>query len=163
MEDGVAESNEQTELVSEGVDEGGEERRGENKRKEVDQEEIGGRKKIAKPDQTKPGEERREAGDYGTPRQEQGVGCYSGGTLQKGDRGTREERATGRYLHYSLPTPVDGKVQPVQTAAIHRRGPLRVPLRGPGGNGAGQRKGVPLISMERNLLGRELLGVDSIT
>lgn len=45
MEDGVAESNEQTELVSEGVDEGGEERRGENKRKEVDQEEIGGRKK----------------------------------------------------------------------------------------------------------------------
>jgi hypothetical protein len=28
MEDGVAESNEQTELVSEGVDEGGEERRG---------------------------------------------------------------------------------------------------------------------------------------
>jgi hypothetical protein len=59
MEDGVAESNEQTELVSEGVDEGEKKGGGENKRKEVDQEEIGGRKKIAKPDQTRPGQERR--------------------------------------------------------------------------------------------------------
>lgn len=74
MEDGVAESNEQTELVSEGVDEGEKKGGGENKRKEVDKEEIGGRKKIAKPDQTRPGEERREAGDYGTTQPDKNKG-----------------------------------------------------------------------------------------
>jgi hypothetical protein len=68
--------------MSEGVDEG-EKKGGGNKRKEVDQEKIGGRKK--KRSQTRPGEERREQGIMDTG---QGVAIQD---LAKGDRGTREE------------------------------------------------------------------------
>jgi hypothetical protein len=74
--------------MSEGVDEG-EKKGGGNKRKEVDQEEIGGRKKKS---EARPGEERREQGIMDTG---QGVAVQD---LAKGDRGTREESTQGRSL-----------------------------------------------------------------
>lgn len=102
--------------MSEGVDEG-EKKGGGNKRKEVDQEEIGGRKKKAKPGQERRGESR------GLWTRDKGLLSR---TLQRaiGGRGRKALRAglyLGRVLH--------------STARMYlRMGPARygAPLKGPG-------------------------------
>lgn len=97
--------------MSEGVDEG-EKKGGGNKRKEVDQEEIGGRKKKAKPGQERRGESR------GLWTRDKGLLSR---TLQRaiGGRGRKALRA-GLYL---------GRYCTVQLGCTYGWGPLGTGLR----------------------------------